>query len=80
VVLLYAENVSCSDGSRGIVPWWHPIDVAAPMPGLLLAGWYLQEVAARNCCRSLREVAAAIVVVEVIQNHKCWMLVVVVVL
>jgi hypothetical protein len=37
------------------------------MPGLLLAGWYLQEVAARNCCGGPRQVA---VVVEIIQNYE----------
>jgi len=38
-------------------------------PRLLLAGWYFQEVAARNCCGSLGQVA---VVVEITQNHKRW--------
>jgi hypothetical protein len=54
------------------MPWWHPVDVATPTPGLLFAGWYLQEVAARNCCGGMRVVT---VVVEVIQNHECWVVV-----
>jgi len=44
---------------------------------LLLAGWYFQEVAARNCCGSLGQVAVVVVIVVVVvvgitQNHKRW--------
>jgi hypothetical protein len=68
LILLYTEKLSVfSNGSGGIFPWWHPLDVSTPTPGLLFAGWYLQEVAARNCRGDTRYVA---VVVEVIQNHE----------
>jgi hypothetical protein len=43
------------------------------MLGLLFTGWYLQEVAARNCCGGPRQVA---VVVEITQNYKCRIVVV----
>jgi hypothetical protein len=43
--------------------------VITATPRLLLAGWYFQEVAARNCCGSLGQVT---VVVEITQNYKCW--------
>jgi hypothetical protein len=46
--------------------------MATSTPGLLFARWYLQEVAARNCCGGLRQVA---VVVEIIQNYERWIVV-----
>lgn len=49
------------------MPRWHPVVTTAALR-LLLAGWYFQEAAARNCCGSLGHVA---VVVEIVQNHKC---------
>lgn len=47
--------------------------MATTAMGLLFARWYLQEVAARNCYGGLRQVA---VVVEIIQNYKRWIVVV----
>jgi hypothetical protein len=50
--------------------------VTTATPRLLLAGWYFQEVAARNCCQGLGQVAVVVVVVLVVvqitQNHKRW--------